>query len=122
MLAYTSVNLVITGTGFQDGASVIVDPFVGFIDTEFLSPTTLQATLPDTISPGTYTVNVRINEVTLSSPISLTVLEPPATAEPTATATPTLIPATRPLIVVDTYSASEERILPGTEFNLVGPP
>jgi hypothetical protein len=121
ILNTTDVNLVITGSDFQDGASVVLEG-LGALSTTFISSSVLNAEVPAGAAPGVYTVTVFNPDSTFASlENALTILQPTATTEvptPTATTTPTLIPATRPLIVVDTYSASEERILPSTEFNL----
>lgn len=119
----TDVNLVITGSDFQSGASVLLEGAQGIgLATTFVSDTVLNATLPAGAPPGVYTVTVvNPDQSSASKENALTILEPTATTEaPTATATetPTAIPATRPLIVVDTYSASVDRILAGQEFNL----
>jgi len=119
----TDVNLVITGSDFQSGASVLLEGAQGIgLATTFVSDTVLNATLPAGAPAGVYTVTViNPDRSSASKENALTILEPTATTEaPTATATetPTAIPATRPLIVVDTYSASVDRILAGQEFNL----
>jgi len=116
-----TVNLVITGSSFQDGAQVILQG-IGALDTNYISDTVLNAELPAGIPAGTYdvtVVNPDSNSFTL--PGGLTVLEPTATTAPTRTAEPTatqIAPVDRPLIVVDTYSASEDTIYPNQEFNL----
>ena len=121
ILNTTEVSLVVTGSDFQSGATVVLEG-LGALTTTFISNSVLNAVVPAGAAPGVYTVTV-FNPDSSSASLdnALTILEPTATTEaptPTATTTPTLIPATRPLIVVDTYSASEERILPSTEFNL----
>jgi hypothetical protein len=118
----TSVDLVVTGTDFVDGAVVILENF-GALTTSFVSATVLRAELPAGIAPGVYTVTVvNPDSSSASLPNALTVVEPTPTHEPTATATPpgdaTPTPSTRPLLVIDSYGTNVDKILAGTKFNL----
>ncbi len=114
----TDVNLVITGAEFQDGASVVLQG-LGALSTTFISSTVLNAELPAGASPGVYTVTV-VNPDTTSASLdnAITILEPTATLEPATPTATQVASTTRPLIVVDTYSASEDTIYAGQEFNL----
>ncbi|MGW8250056.1 MAG: hypothetical protein ACWGO1_05395 [Anaerolineales bacterium] len=123
----TSVGLTITGADFVDGAQVRIEGY-GVLSTSFVSSTTLTALLPAGVSPGTYTVTV-INPDTTSASlqsalqvVALTATVPAATV-PAATQTPapvdTQTTSERPLIVIDSYSASADSISPNQEFNLV---
>jgi hypothetical protein len=113
----TPVDLVVTGTEFADGASVVVEGF-GALATTFVSDTVLRATLPAGIDPGTYTVTViNPDSTSVSLADALTVLSP--TATPTQPAAPSATPATRPVIVVSSYSAGKEPLTPGMQYTLV---
>ena len=114
----TDVNLVVTGAEFQDGASVVLQG-LGALSTTFISSTVLNAELPAGASPGVYTVTV-VNPDTTSASLdnAITILEPTATLEPATPTATQVASTTRPLIIVDTYSASEDTIYAGQEFNL----
>ncbi len=111
----TAVELVVTGTDFANGAVVVVDNF-GALTTTFVSATVLTAVLPAGIAPGTYTITViNPDSSSASLPGALTVLEPTATAAP-----PTSPPlGARPLLVVESYSAGGETIVPGKHYTLI---
>lgn len=114
----TSVNLVITGTDFVEGAVVTLSNY-GALDTVFISATNLTAGLPAGISPGTYSLTV-LNPDSTSATLdnALTIEQPTATTEPSqADETPT--PYVRPLVVVDTYNAGGDSLTPGQDFDLV---
>jgi hypothetical protein len=113
----TPVELVVTGTEFADGASVLIEGF-GALATTFVSDTVLRALLPAGIDPGTYTitvVNPDSNSVSLAD--ALRVLAPTATT--TQPAAPSATPATRPVVVVSSYSAGKEPLTPGQQYTLV---
>lgn len=115
VLSNTPVELVITGTDFMDGAVVILDTF-GALNTTFVSPTVLRATLPAGVAPGVYTITVINPDASkVSRENALTVIEPTATS---VSPTPTPAPAGRPLIVVESYGTNVKSIKPGQEFNL----
>lgn len=118
----TSVDLVVTGSDFVDGAVVILENF-GALTTSYVSATVLRAQLPAGIAPGVYTVTVVNPDSTSASlPNALTVVEPSPTREPTATQAPpadaTPTPSTRPLLVIDSYGTNVDKIQTGTQFNL----
>ncbi len=98
-----SVQLVITGTDFQDGARVVVEQ-VGALPTSFVSSTVLSALLPSGLIPGIYTVTVVNPDATsVSLPNSLTVTG--AQETPVATAVGGV---DRPLLVVDSYTTNKD--------------
>ena len=114
----TSVELVVTGTDFVNGAVVIVENF-GALATSFVSSTTLTASLLPGISPGVYTVTVANPDpdpesASLSNAL---IVQLPTTSVPPPTAT--LPAASRPLIVVASYTAGDAPITPGKPYNLV---
>lgn len=113
----TPVDLVITGADFVEGASVVVEGF-GALETTFVSNTVLRATLPAGIDPGTYTITV-INPDSSSASLAdaLRVLAP--TATPTTPAQPSATPATRPVVVVSSYTVGKEPLTPGKQYTLV---
>jgi hypothetical protein len=98
-----SVQLVVTGTDFQDGARVVVEQ-VGALPTSFVSSTVLSALLPSGLIPGTYTVTViNPDASSVSLPNSLTVTG--AQETPVATAVGGV---DRPLLVVDSYTTNKD--------------
>jgi hypothetical protein len=116
--ANTSVNLVVTGTDFVDGAVVVLSNY-GALDTSFVSATNLTAMLPAGIPAGVYSLTV-LNPDSSSAtlPGALTVSEPTPTTQPPANGA-TATPFVRPLIVVDTYNIGADAITPGQDFDLV---
>jgi len=112
----TSVELVVTGTDFVDGAVVIIENF-GALATSYVSPTVLTASLPAGIDPGVYTVTVVNPDSSSASLSNALIVQLPTTSVPPPTAT--LSPASRPLIVVASYTAGDVPITPGKPYNLV---
>jgi hypothetical protein len=98
-----TVQLVITGTDFQDGARVVIEQ-VGALPTSFVSSTVLSALLPSGLIPGQYTVTViNPDASSVSLPNSLTVTG--------AQETPVVTPGAsvdRPLLVVDSYTTNKD--------------
>jgi hypothetical protein len=132
--------ITISGNDFVNGAIVSLDGY-GSLDTSFFSSTTLFATTPADIPIGTYTLTVsNPDQSTASLANALTVIPtaptatpsltpyppypPPTiilTPAPTAILTPTSQPPNgyeRPVVVVDTYSLSQDTISPGDSFTL----
>lgn len=107
-------ELVVTGSGFVDGAVVVLSG-LGGLNTTFVSSSLLRANLPAGTAPGGYSITV-INPNAASASLSnaLTVTAP---AGPTSTPVPTNTPAptafVRPLLVVNSYGASSAEITPG---------
>jgi hypothetical protein len=123
-----SVTLVVTGSGFSEGASVILQNYGG-LTTTFVNESILNATIPAGIRPGTYTVTVINGDGTCQTAAeSITITGPTATSPPTqpptatGTAAPTATPQPtnflRPVINVDSYSASSPIITPGRDFDV----
>jgi hypothetical protein len=110
-------SITITGTDFVMGAVVSLDGYSS-LTTSFFSNTTLRAEVPSGIPVGIYTVTVTNPDTsTASLPNSLTVIQ----AAPTAVATQTIEPPIgyeRPVVVVNSYSISQEKISPGNNFTL----
>lgn len=118
-----ATELVVTGTGFVDGATVVVEGY-GALTTTFVSVQVLRAELPAGVPAGVYTVRiVNPDASTAALPNALTVTAPPATALPdmTATPVPTNTPQPtaflRPVVVVASYGASSAEITPGTDLD-----
>lgn len=111
----TTVELVVTGSDFVDGAVVIIEG-VGALETDFISDTVLRATLPAGVSAGIYSITV-VNPDSTSVTIddALTVIEP---QEPTPTSTSQPGGSSRPLLVIDSYGTDVQKIQPGTAFKL----
>ncbi|MCB9007909.1 MAG: IPT/TIG domain-containing protein [Ardenticatenaceae bacterium] len=107
-------ELVVTGSGFADGAVVVLSG-LGGLNTTFVSASLLRANLPAGTAPGSYSLTV-INPNAASATLgnALTVTAP---AGPTSTPVPTNTPAptafVRPLLVVNSYGASSAEIAPG---------
>jgi hypothetical protein len=105
-------TLVISGTGFETNSIVILETY-GALDTTFVSDQVLRADLPSGVAPGSYSVTVvNPDNTSATLPNALTV-----TAAVTATPAPNEI--NRPLLVIDSYGASVDEVVPGQEFNLV---
>ncbi len=117
----TATELVITGSGFDDGAAVVLDGY-GALATTFVSAQMLRATLPAGAPAGVYTVRV-VNPDASSALLAnaLTIIAPQATATELPEATPTGTPPPtafiRPVIVVASYGASSAQITPGTDLD-----
>jgi hypothetical protein len=114
----TAVELVITGSNFDNGAVVILAGY-GALETTFVSSSVLRATLPALVPPGVYAVSVTNPDAvsaTLADALTVTAApDPTATLEPTATPFPTAF--VRPLLVVHSYGASSTIISPGEELD-----
>ena len=99
-------ELVVTGSGFVDGAVVILSG-LGGLNTTFVSSSLLRANLPAGTAPGGYSVTViNPNAASASLANAITVTAP---AGPTNTPEPTNTPAPtaflRPLLVLNSYGA-----------------
>jgi len=125
-------TITISGNDFINGAVVSLDGY-GSLSTSYSSSTTLIAIVPAGIPLGIYTVTITNPDLSTASLASaLTVIPeapistPSSTINPTSTATtaintPTSKPPNgyeRPVIVVDTYSLSQDTISPGDSFTL----
>lgn len=107
-------ELVVTGSGFADGAAVVLSG-IGGLSTTFVSPSLLRASLPAGAAPGVYSITVINPDASAATlPNALTVTAP---AGPTKTPVPTNTPAptafVRPLLIVNNYGASSAEITPG---------
>ncbi len=111
-------ELVVTGSGFADGAVVVLSG-IGGLDTTFVSSSLLRAILPAEVNPGVYSLTV-INpdaaSVTLANALTITgQAAPTRTPKPTETPAPTAF--VRPLLVVNSYGASSSEITPGENLD-----
>lgn len=114
----SSVDLVVTGADFVDGAVVVVENF-GALTTNFVSTSVLTAMLPAGLAPGVYTITVvNPDSASASLPNGLTVAAPTATQPPSGEL-PTPTPFLRPLVVVDSYGAGGKELTPGMQFDLL---
>ena len=110
----TDTELVVTGSGFADGAVLILSGSGG-LSTTFVSSSLLRANLPAGTAPGNYSVTV-VNPDAVSATLgnALTVTAPAGpTSTPAATNTPAPTAFVRPLLVVNSYGASSAEIAPG---------
>lgn len=108
--------LTISGTEFVSGAVVSLDGG-GDLITTFISSTSLSAALPVNFPIGTYTVRVTNPDLTSAAlPNGLRVAAP--TTDPDPTSTPANPAYERPLMVIDSYVTSANRLQIGTQFNL----
>ena len=111
-------SITITGTDFVIGSVVSLDGY-STLDTSFFSNTTLMALVPSGVPIGTYTVTVTNPDTSSASLInSLNVIQtPPTVVVPTQTSEPP-IGYERPVLVIDSYSISQDKISPGNSFSL----
>jgi hypothetical protein len=113
-----TVELVITGGQFENGAVVILGGY-GALETTYVSSSVLRATLPALVPAGVYAVlvtNPDANSAVLPEALTVTAV-PVATATPEGTATPMPTAFVRPLLVVHSYGASSAAISPGEELD-----
>ena len=82
----TTTELVVTGTGFVDGAAVVIEGY-GALATTFVSAQMLRAELRPAFPQGLYGPSSTPTPARRPCP-TLTVTNPPATALPDVTATP----------------------------------
>jgi hypothetical protein len=111
-------ELVVTGSGFADGAVVILSG-MGGLNTTFVSSSLLRANLPAGAAPGGYSltvINPNAAAATLANALTVTVpAGPTSTPAPTNTPAPTAF--VRPLLIVNSYGASSAEITPGSNFD-----
>ena len=117
----SSVELVVTGTDFEDGAVVLFENY-GELSTSFVSSTILRASLPAGLNPGIYSITV-VNPDSSSAMLSnavtiIAATEPPVSPTATTQAEPTQSSGERPLVVIETYSSSAETVSPNQQFDL----
>lgn len=111
-------EIVITGSGFADGATVILEGS-GSLATTFVSANLLRAIVPAGTAANVYNLTViNPNATSATLPKALTVTAP---AGPTNTPWPTNTPAptafVRPLLVVSSYGASSAEIVPNSDLD-----
>ena len=109
----SNTEIVITGSGFVDGAVVVLSNWGG-LETTFVSRQVLRANVPAGVPAGSYDVQVvKPNAATAVLRGALAVVLP---AGPTDTPEPSPTPAptdfVRPLLVVQSYGASAPQIAP----------
>lgn len=104
-------NTISVGGNEFDSASVVSLDGYGALSTTYVSPTTLNAVVPNGIPAGVYTLTVTNPDASSASlPSGLTVTEPEPTSQPA--------PFGRPQIVIKSYKANVGVIQFGQEFNL----
>jgi uncharacterized repeat protein (TIGR01451 family) len=112
------VEIVITGSGFANGAVVVLSNFGG-LETVYVSSSVLRALVPVGVPAAIYSVRVvnpdagsaeLLNALTVTAPAG-----PTATLDPSRTPEPT--PFVRPLLVVHSYGASAPQITPGQNLD-----
>ncbi len=113
-----NTEIVVTGSGFVDGAVVVLSNWGG-LETTFVSRQVLRANVPAGVPPGSYDVQVvKPNAATAVLRGALAVVLP---AGPTDTPEPSPTPAptdfVRPLLVVQSYGASAPQIAPGQNLD-----
>jgi hypothetical protein len=114
----SETELIITGSGFMEGAAVVLADSSG-LTTTFVSSNLLRVVLPAGTAAATYTVtivNPDATSVSLANALTVT-----ATTAETATPKPTHTPAptafVRPLLVVNSYGASSAAITPNSNLD-----
>jgi len=111
-------TITITGIDFVAGSIVSLDGYSS-LSTSFFSNTTLLALVPSGIPIGTYTVTVTNPDSSMASidnSLSVTNTAPTMVA-PTQTSEPPN-GYERPVLVINSYSMSQEKISPGNSFDL----
>ncbi len=111
-------EIVVTGNGFMDGATVILGGS-GSLPTTFVSANLLRAVVPAGVPAAVYSLTIiNPDAASFTLPNALTVTAP---AGPTNTPYPTNTPAptafVRPLLVVSSYGASTAEIYPNTDLD-----
>lgn len=110
-------TIAISGNDFVVGSVVSLDGY-GSLSTSYFSSTTLTALIPSGVPVGIYTVTVTNPD---ASTYSLSNALQVVSIAPTASITQTVEPPNsyeRPVLVVDTYSISQDTISPGDHFIL----
>ena len=111
-------TITISGSDFVMGSVVSLDGYAS-LETSFFSNTTLMALVPSGILAGTYTVTVTnpdSSSASLSNSLAV-VQTPPTVVVPTQTSLPPN-GYERPVLVINSYSMSQEKISPGNSFTL----
>jgi len=120
----SAVAIVVTGLGFTNGASVVLQSYGG-LNTTVVNGNILNATLPAGVPPGSYSIRVINGDGScqdFGAPLAVTGLEAaPTMAAPTSTPEPTNTPQPtafiRPILNIDSYGASSAIITPGQDFD-----
>lgn len=109
-------ELAITGQGFTAGAVAMLEGYGG-LQTTYISGNLLTAVLPTGVPAGTYSIRIinpdASNAILLNA---LTIRVPSETATPVATNTPAPTAFVRPQLVVSSYGASSETIIPNSNL------
>jgi hypothetical protein len=112
-----NATITVSGNDFTVGSVVSLDGF-GSLSTSYFSNTTLLAIVPAGTPVGLYTVTViNPDSTTASLTNSLNIIA----QTPTETATSTVEPPNsyeRPVLVINDYGISQDRIAPGNSFSL----
>jgi hypothetical protein len=113
-----ATTIIITGTDFVDGATVILEGY-GSLQANVLNDTTLHALLPAGIPSGVYALRI-LNPDGNASVLNnaLTVLQQTQVPENTPTIPPSVPGYERPVVVVNSYSVNTEKLSPGQDFEL----
>ena len=116
-----SVNLLISGADFIDGAEVKLEGY-GVLSTSYNSSTSLTAQLPAGVPPGAYTVTVLNPDASSASlqnalqVVAFTETIPAATKTPDVAATQPS--GARPIVVLDFIMQEWNRYPPTSNLNL----
>ncbi len=107
-------TLTVYGAGF-DASTLVRLVGIGVLSTRFLSPGILQATIPPTVPPGTYSAEVIRGDGTGMTLVdALTVVAP----TPVPTPTPSAPPPGQPILMLSNYSVQPLSVLPGQRFTV----
>jgi len=116
-------QLSIFGANFTESTIVRLTGY-GLLETKFVNANALIATVPTSVPPGSYGIEVSdpVGGVT-NSPNTFTVVAPTASPAPEATTAPTSIPTSTPLpptpvpgeptLVIRSYNVSSDTVEPG---------
>lgn len=114
----SDVEIVVTGTGFANGAVIVLSNFGG-LQTTFVSDSVLRATVTAGIPAGVYgvrVVNPDAGSVELANALTVRAPNGP-TVTPDSSRTPEPTAFVRPLLVVQSYGASAPLITPGQNLD-----
>ncbi|HSL42627.1 MAG TPA: IPT/TIG domain-containing protein [Anaerolineales bacterium] len=103
--------ITITGTGFNNSASVFLDG-TALTGAVYDGANTLSVSIPADVTLGSHVITVSVDGVSVGS-ATLNVTEP----APTATSAPA--PVVRPQIAVENYRTKPENVQYGQEFTLI---
>ncbi|MBI3174764.1 MAG: IPT/TIG domain-containing protein [Chloroflexi bacterium] len=110
----TANIITVTGTGFDSSARIVSGSIV--LPTAFNDESTLTATVPAGVAPGSYELKVKMDSGMAAGSATLVVYSTEVPTSPVAT--PTLPDFVRPQLVITSYKANVSLVQSGKEFKL----